>query len=311
MLQVRSRLALTLSAIAGLAACGEDAVETGALQVQLEAEETITEGLAPGAGDEAIVDGWTVTFDKYVVAIGEIELEGGGAEHFHADEVIVADLTQIPEGGLELTTFDAMPAGLWPEVFYATPQVTADATRHGSVSQADFDRMVAGGCTYLIAGTMTSPSGERCIRGDETMCSSVSEIAFDLCVPAPTVYGPCESDTGIEGVTVAAGTTTTVNFTLHGDHLFFNGFPMGAEAVVERRAQWLVNADVDADGTVTREDLESIGASDLGQLLPGYQLGGAPIALDDAWDYVVAQLKTQGHFQGEGECPWDGTAHEH
>jgi len=42
-----------------------------------------------------------------------------------------------------------------------------------------------------------------------------------------------------------------------------------------------------------------------------FQLGSPPIPLTDAWAYVRAQLKTQGHFQGEGECPVDGTAHDH
>jgi hypothetical protein len=29
------------------------------------------------------------------------------------------------------------------------------------------------------------------------------------------------------------------------------------------------------------------------------------------YDYVSAQLKTQGHFRGEGECAIDGAEHEH
>jgi len=29
------------------------------------------------------------------------------------------------------------------------------------------------------------------------------------------------------------------------------------------------------------------------------------------YEYVRAQLKTQGHYQGEGECPVDGVAHAH
>ena len=43
-----------------------------------------------------------------------------------------------------------------------------------------------------------------------------------------------------------------------------------------------------------------------------YQLGGSPITpLNDMYDYLSAQLKTQGHFQGEGECPVDGVEHDH
>ncbi|MDQ3031039.1 MAG: hypothetical protein M3Y87_01375 [Myxococcota bacterium] len=314
-----NRFRVILFVVLVLAGCGDATASTGTLQFQLEAEDTITEGLEAGTADEQVVDGWTVTFDRYIVAAGHVEVEGNGPTHLHGEDEIVVDLAQLPDGGLTLTTFEDAATGAWPEVFWETPAADAEAERHSSVSEADFDRMVAGGCTYLIVGTLTNPSGQRCVRGDATMCTPVTSIDFDLCVPAPTVFGPCESDTGIEGVVVADGATTTANFTIHGDHLFFNGFPNGAEGSVVRRAQWMVNADVDGDGTVTQADLESIGASDLGQLLPsdlgdgmpGFALAAPPIPLDDAWDYVVAQLKTQGHFQGEGECPWDGMGHEH
>ena len=33
-----------------------------------------------------------------------------------------------------------------------------------------------------------------------------------------------------------------------------------------------------------------------------------PIPLDNMWSFVIAQLKTQGHFQGEGECEIDGSS---
>jgi hypothetical protein len=55
------------------------------------------------------------------------------------------------------------------------------------------------------------------------------------------------------------------------------------------------------------------GAADAAALFPApdYSLTGAPFAIDTAWDFVLAQLKTQGHFQGEGECLWDGMGHAH
>lgn len=305
---------------AAMVACGEGSGPTGGLQVLLTAEETITDGIEAGSGDDQIVDGWSVSFERYVVAIGEVEIESAAStRHLHEHDSLVIDLVQVPEGGETLATFEDVEAILWNEVFYQLTVAAADATRDEGVSMADFDRMVAEGCSYLIVGEITNPAGQRCLRGDPAMCSDATSIAFDLCVPAPTVFGPCESDTGIEGVTVAEGTVTPVVFTLHGDHLFFNGFPAGAEGSVVRRGQWLADADVDADGTVTRADLEAIGASDLGMLLPsspsdgmpGYMLGGSPITINSAWDYTIAQLKTQGHFQGEGECPVDGVGHEH
>lgn len=100
--------------------------------------------------------------------------------------------------------------------------------------------------------------------------------------------------------------------TIHGDHLFFNGFPEGDEGGVMRLAQWLADCDLNLDGTVTQAELEAIDPAQLPELDDRYQLGGSPITpIDDMYVYVTAQLKTQGHFQGEGECPVDGLAHEH
>ena len=47
----------------------------GSVSILLEAEDTITEGLAAGEGDEDITDGWAVTFDDYIVIIGDIQLQ--------------------------------------------------------------------------------------------------------------------------------------------------------------------------------------------------------------------------------------------
>lgn len=314
----RRKEAVLLAIVVSVAGCGGP-TGSGTLQVQLEAEASITDGIAAGTASEDLVDGWSVTFDRYVVVVSDVAVEGGGEGDFHAHDALAVDLAQVSEVGLPLATFERVPAGLWPEVFFSISSATADTQRHASVAAADLDRMIAGGCTYLIAGAMSHPSGQRCVRGDPTACSAAPSIAFDLCVPAPTRFGPCESDTGVPGVVVAEGTTTPVAITFHGDHLFFNGFPRGAEGSVARRAQWLADSDLDADGTITEAELRAIGPSDLGALFPstfadgypGYTLGASPIPIETAWDFVVAELKTQGHFQGEGECPIDGEAHAH
>ena len=114
------------------------------------------------------------------------------------------------------------------------------------------------------------------------------------------------------GFAISAGRTQTVAATIHGDHLFFNGFPEGDEGGVTRLAQWLADCDLNLDGTVTQDELEAIAPSQLPEIDDRYQLGGSPVTpLDDMHDYVISQLKTQGHFQGEGECPLDGMEHDH
>jgi hypothetical protein len=115
------------------------------------------------------------------------------------------------------------------------------------------------------------------------------------------VFRDCERD-GEPGVSVTAQGTATASITLHGDHMFFNAFPTSSEANIERLAGYIVQADRDGDGHVDEAELEQLDATIAFTRARGYSLDGAPILIDDALDFVRAQLATQGHYQGEGEC---------
>ena len=173
-----------------LTACS--ASPAGNASISLEAEETITDGLVPGTDLENIVDGWTVTFDQFVVAIGHVHV-GQQASGFeaHVEDTHVIDLTALPATGFELAAFEGIPTGDYDMVEFETPAATAAAIRHESVSQADFDAMVAGGCTYLIAGSITNPEGERCPPGGACAPVDADGISFRFCIPAETAFGPC------------------------------------------------------------------------------------------------------------------------
>ncbi|MCA9581212.1 MAG: hypothetical protein KC416_05420 [Myxococcales bacterium] len=277
----------------------------GTVVVLLEAEESIAEGLVPGEELENTVDGWTVTFDKYLVAIGPVHLAQGTAREVESEDVRVVDLAKLGPAGVELTRFSGVDTGTWDRFTYDTPHA-ADAVPDDDVSMDDYDAMVDGDWTYLIEGEASD---------------GTNTVAFRFGVPAETTYGPCEAEEGSPGVTVVEMGQTTVSVTIHGDHLFFNGFPSGAE-IVERRAQWLWDADQlgNADGMVDADELKGISGSDLATLFPltgdvQYFLAGSPVPIEDAWDFVRGQMHTVGHFQGEGECPWtvDGKTggHDH
>jgi hypothetical protein len=297
------RLALLVSLLAiGCGPGGSGA--TGDVQFFLEAEDTITEGLVPGTEEENVVDGWTVSYSQFLVAIGDVELgRSADASATQRDpDVLVIDLATLPASGTELTRFDDLAAVRWDRLGYSTPAATADAIRDPSVSAADFDAMVAGGCSYLISGTVSSPTGQSCPPGGA--CAPATQIEFSFCIPAPIAFESCQSSDGMPGISVTAGGTTSGAFTIHGDHLWFNAFPTGGEGTIERRAQWIADADTNQDGTVTQAELEAIDAAQLFTSARHYSLAGAPagIIVDTAWDFVIAQATTQGHFQGEGEC---------
>jgi hypothetical protein len=72
-----------------------------------------------------------------------------------------------------------------------------------------------------------------------------------------------------------------------------------------RLAQWLWDIEDDGDGVLTQADFEA--ATNVEELFPAptYTLTGGPIEpIENAWDFVRAQLGTQGHIRGEGECEW-------
>jgi hypothetical protein len=294
------RLFRALLGFSALAGCGQDE-GTGTLRVMLRAEDSIGSGLMPGDDLESVVDGWHVRFDAYLAAIGRVRIErsDGEAEPQRSERTVVSDLRRIDSRGVEIARFDGVAAGRWDVFEIETPHASEGAERDENADRADVDVLVDSDGTFLIEGTIESDEGQSCPPAAE--CRDASAIGFRFAVPAETLYGPCEAEDGLAGVAINEGGTTTVAVTVHGDHLFFDGFPMETERV-ERRAQWLADADLDGDNEVTQDELASIDAADLFDS-DTYSFGAAPLPIETAWDFVRAQMKTVVHFQGEGECP--------
>lgn len=288
-------------------ACGGGSGPTGEVTILLEAESSITGGLAAGTAEEDVIDGWSVSYDTFVTTIGELQLARSATGASQRDtRLVVVDAASLPATGFTLAHFTGLEAQRWDVLSFRTPAATAAAMLDASVPSADRDAMVAGGCAFLVGGAIDNASGESCVG--TSACVAETHVAFRLCIPAATDYGPCSSPDGIAGVSVVASADTSVHVTLHGDHLWFNTFPSGAEGTVERRAQWLANCDADHDGTVTQAELEATSAAAVFTTANHYDLAGSPRidghGIQTAWDFVRAQMSTLGHFQGEGECPW-------
>ena len=275
-----------------LAACGGGEADAGTVRIELHAEDSITNGLSTGSDVENTKD-YAVSYSKFIVTVGNLQLgQSTSGKHLQSETLSVVDLTRVGEQGVEIATFERVRAGQWDRFGFETATANK-GVRAIEVDPGDVEQMIEHGWTYWIEGRV-----ERTPREG-------GPVDFVLQTAVPTLFDNCELD-GEPGLTVVANQTATGDITIHGDHLWFNSFPTGSEGSVERRSAWLVQADTDGDGRVSTEDLAALDATEVFTTELGYSLDGAPpgIVIDNALDFVRAQLATQGHFKGEGECIW-------
>ncbi len=275
---------------AALASCDDGgAAGQGRVRILLSAEDSITEGLRQGPAVEDTRD-FAVRFSKYLVTVGRVTMgRSRDKRTAELDQVFVVDATQVGSEGLELGVIDDLRAGEWDKFGFETPRAGEDAQRMAGVSEQDFSEMVREGYTYWIEGEVERPEAQG------------GPVTFAIKAAVPTRYSDCEHD-GEPGVSVVADGSESATITLHGDHIFFNTFLTGSEANIERLAGYLVEADRDGDGHVDERELMALDATRAFTRTRGYSLDGAPVLVDNGFDFVRAQLATQGHYQGEGEC---------
>lgn len=291
--------AISVLSVPLLSACADN--ETGRVQLFVEAEDTLSEGLDPGDDLENITDGWTVRYSKVLMALGNVKASSSSSgDTLRSRDVHLLDLTRLPSSGFVLLDEQDVPAVRFDKLSYDNPSADDDTQVDDSVRDADAQMMIDEGYALYIEGAMTKDDGQSCNPATPDDCVDAPEVHFAWGISEGTSFQNCAPEDGDSGFAVAAGSTTSAAFTLHGDHWFFNGFPDGTE-IVERQAQWVADADLDRDGTTSMEELQSIPASDL---FPSsrYSLAGSPIPISTAYDFLVAEAHTLGHFQGEGEC---------
>lgn len=287
------------------AACADDGSATGAtgrVQVFVEAEETVPEGLEPGSGDENIVDGWRVTYTRFLIGIGNFRAgrsaDSGAAltepAHF------VVDLLQLPAGGLVVADFAGVAAERWDRFGYDLSRVTSKSIAAEGITDDSVALMVDNGYSLYFEAELTKSDGQSCTPGKTAECVAAPKITVAWGLDASTAFDDCAPPEGDAGFAVPAGGTVQVKPTIHGDHWFFSNITQGAEITV-RRAQWIVDCDTNRDGTTTLDELKAVQASDVFPPALFNLSGGGTIA--SAYDFLLAQARTLGDFNGEGECP--------
>jgi hypothetical protein len=281
---------LLLSALALIAGCGDETGATGDkgdAQVFVEPEETIPGGLAAGMGEEEIQDGWTVTYDRFLVSIGNFRAgRSDASEKLVEPDTFVLDLLHAPAGGYVITTFEDVSAARWDRFGFDLPNATAASKTLAPTTAEDVKLLADSGWSIYFEGRIEKMGVVK---------------TFKWGLPAGTSFDDCMNEEGTPGFAVPSGASTQVKPTIHGDHWFFNNVTAGAE-VSKRYAKYIADADANADGETTIAELKALKAADA---FPAdqYNLAGGLSPIETAYDYVLAQARTLGDFQGDGECP--------
>jgi hypothetical protein len=287
-----------------LAACGDNTGGSGKVQVFVAAEDTIPDGLMPGRDLENIQDGWSVRYDKFLIAIGNFRATRSAnlGDKLSDPKVYVLDLRNLPTQGFILASFEKVNAVRFDKVGFDLPNTSAASLPGDTTSQADFQLMQQNGYSVYFEATLTRPDGQSCLPSAPADCVPRPSVTVRWGVKAGTSFEDCAAPDSDAGFAVPTSGTVQVKPTIHGDHWFFNNLTQGAE-ITERLAQWIANCDLDRDGETTIEELKQVDASDALPASAGYNLTGGLIPIETAYDYLEAQARTLGDFQGEGECP--------
>ena len=150
-----------------------------------------------------------------------------------------------------------------------------------SVTPGTYDRV------YYAVGSETEDS----VQTAGTVTCGESTVAFDWSFN-PSVRYRCLADAPLE-VIVPEGGEVSTQITIHGDHLFYDSLAGEGESL---RGQAIVDADADADGTVTLAELEAVDVAAL-----GYPVG-THTEITNLADFIAKLVSGVGHVDGEGHC---------
>lgn len=277
----RSLLRSTVAALAlGTTAC----TGSGTVTFTTYGEDYIEKALPAAQGTTAgFVDGWELTYEKFLVVIREIEVSDADGKSL-AKQANPKLFDVHKAGPVDIEKFENLPAEKLPTVTYAIAPPTDLVP--GNATADDVTLMKSKGYSVLLKGSAK--------KGAVTK-------SFEWGFTTNTQYLACRSEELGEGVTVPSGGNEAVQLTIHGDHPFFDDL-QSPEAKL--RFEAIANADkglagLPGDGVITLEELAAVDLT----TLPTSQYGtGGASSVRNLKEFVTALIRTIGHYRGEGEC---------
>jgi hypothetical protein len=276
-----------------LAGCGP-VVGEGALQVVVEAEGTITGGIpaATANAQGGFADGWSLVYERYYIDLGSVHIAATQSDTVAipsdaAQGDRVFDLTH--PGTHPFFTVTNVPAHRYDQVSYRSVPASATTTFEDTIPPADQAAMI-GASTWITA---VATRGSESIRIDWRFTN-----AFE--------YHDCEGPPDIPGLgtVVASGGTSTLRFTIHGDHWFWQMLGVDGSPV---RFDPIAHADTNTypyrgngDGESSLDELSAVLLADVPPADGEFNPEGRPIST--IADYMRWTTGTNGHIDGDGVC---------
>lgn len=269
----------TLMAILpGLFACGDD-VGLGTLRLTTYGEDYIEKQIPAAAGSaEGLVDGYTLTFDRFLVLFSDLKV--GTRDN---------PGSALPIGPF---VFDVHKAG--PHLIYEHTGIPAERYDRMGVTLGPNASATAGNATASDVTLMKNGGYSVFVSGKAKKGTDI--ITFQWGFSTKTVYSQCKEASGGEGVVVPRNGSVTAQFTVHGDHLFYDDLQSEDPSL---RFEAMAKADADKNGEVTLEELAKV---DLTTLPSGQYGTGGSGTVKNLRQFVEALSRTLIHFQGEGHC---------
>jgi hypothetical protein len=286
-----ANIAFSLALALAGAVCGCSVDDgRGAAKFTTWGEDYVMDGIPPDAtGEEGFIDGWTLTYDKFLVSFHDIVVanDKGETAATHAGSFVV-DNKQ--DGRKDLVTFTDLPARAWNRVSYQIRPALGDSALV-SATEADRDLMVANGYSVYVSGSATKPGGEG------RAVTKTFRWGFTTATQYKNCQQPAESGQAIQGIVVTSGGTDTSELTTHGDHLYYDRLMASDDPAVKTALRFDEKAAADANGDdeITLEELNATPID-----VRRYDPSGLPAPNLGA--FMTALARTVGHFRGEGEC---------
>lgn len=278
----------------------EDTAGKGNLALEVGGGAALRDGFPYNEGDVTyeFVDGWELTFDKYIAAVGNVILseQDDGSEVKVWEGPKVVDLAAGSTGSEDLTVIEGLPARRLDFGFsFLAPTLSDDAS---SVDADDVSLMVENGWSFLVEGEAVNSEKGKTVR-------------FRFGLPVAARYYKCiNGEDTTQGVAIEDNKTSGVYIYSHAIHMFWDTLASGDEDL-RFDAFAAVAGD---DDLVTEEELKNQDLTDLkdenGDTLVDaegkkvtYNDGG--LLPSDQWTlyhFVKYAVRASAHFNGTGLC---------